>query len=171
MTSGRGYPKRRHWSLLCGAAVLAALLISPHLGRAAPTGRYRPSLPPDAVVAACFPLPAGLTLDFPYQVRSDRDAGRGTARYRRMVVQYDEIDAATARTRIDAALLRAGLSPSAATVTAYPRIPADALVRGQIVLRLPLAHPRPDAAQRGECLDPYSTQRFPRSWAASDSYA
>lgn len=173
MTSGRRdrEPRRWRWSLLLGIVVLTALLISPHVGRAEPTGRYRPVLPTDAIDAACFPLPVGLTLDFPYQVRSDRDVGRGATRHRRLVVQYDEIDAATARARIGAALLRAGLPPYAADVTAYPRIPAEALVRGQIVLRLPLAHRQPDAELRGDCLDPFSTKRFPRSWPPSNTYA
>ncbi|MGZ4451494.1 MAG: hypothetical protein ACXVD1_01145 [Nocardioides sp.] len=154
-----------------GSVVLAALLVSPHVGRAVPSGNYRPILPTDAIVGACFPLPEGLTLDFPYQVRSDGDVGRGAARHRRLVVQYDEIDAATARQRIGAALARAGLSPDAATVTAYPRIPSDSLVRGELVLRLPVVHRQRAAELRGDCLDPFSTKRFPRSWPPSNIYA
>ena len=162
---------RGRWSPLLVVVLLAALLISPHVGRAVPSGNYRPVLPTDAIASGCFPLPPGLTLDFPYQVRSDTDVGRGAARHRRLVVQYDEIDAATASERIRAALVRAGLSPDAATVTAYPRIPSDSVVRGRLVLRLPLAHRKRTADLRGSCLDPFSTKRFPRFWPPSNTYA
>jgi len=173
MQTQRGPRKQRwrRWSPLIGTLVLALLLISPHVGRAAPSGRYRPLLPTDAIASHCFPLPTGLTLDFPYQVRSDTDVGRGAARHRRLVVQYDEVDEATARQRIRAALVRTGLSPDAASVTAYPRIPSDSLVRGQIVLRLPPAHRQRTADLRGSCLDPFSTKRFPRFWPPSNTYA
>ena len=167
---GATYLRRRWWVVLAPVAVVL-LLISPHVGRAVPSGDYRPVLPTDAIAAACFPLPDGLTFDFPYQVRRDGDVGRGTARHRRLVVQYDEVDEATARERIRAALVRAGLSPDAASVTAYPRVPSDSLVRGQIVLRLPRASRQRVADLRGDCLDPFSTKRFPRSWPPSNTYA
>ena len=57
------------------AVAVLAIVISPALGRAAPTGNYRPPLPPDTIELGCYPLPRGLTLDFPYQVRSDGDVG------------------------------------------------------------------------------------------------
>ena len=151
--------------------VLAALLVSPHLGRASPTGNYRPDLPADALASGCYPLPAGLTLDFPYQVRRDGDVGRGAGRHRRLVLQYDRLDAVSVRARLGAALRRAGLPEDAATVTAYPRVPADAVVRGQVVLSLPVVAQSTAAPDPAQCLDPFTTKRFPRSWPPSTSYA
>ncbi|HYG92231.1 MAG TPA: hypothetical protein VD859_01480, partial [Nocardioides sp.] len=39
--------------------VLAVLLLSHRIGRAEPTGDYRPELPPDALTNGCYPLPSG----------------------------------------------------------------------------------------------------------------
>ena len=151
--------------------VVAALLVSPHVGRAAPTGNYRPVLPADAIANGCYPLPAGLTLDFPYQVRRDGDVGHGARRHRRLVLQYDRLEPASVRARLTAALRRAGLPPRAAAVTAYPRVPDDAVVRGQVVLTLPVVEQSPDAPDPAQCANPFSTKRFPHSWPPSTSYA
>jgi hypothetical protein len=168
--SGRG---RRSWLVptLVAVVALAALLVGPHVGRAIPSGAYRPVLAIDALASGCFPLPAGLTIDFPYQVRRDGDVGHGPRRHRRLVLQYDQVDPGTARARISAALRRAGLSPRAATVTAYARVPSDSVVRGQIVLRLPVTRRARDVADPGLCQDPSITKRFPASWPASTHYA
>jgi hypothetical protein len=152
-------------------AVLATLLIGPHVGLAEPSGSYRPVLPADALASGCYPLPRGLTIDFPYQVRSDGDVGTASRRHRRLVLQYDLVDPLTARIRIAAALRRAGLPQRAATVTAYPRVPGDSVVRGEIVLRLPVAARSTDVADPAACRDPFTTKRFPASWPASTSYA
>jgi len=167
---------RRRWYLPLAALVVVLLLIGSRAGRAEPTGSYRPLLPADAIASGCYPLPTGMRIDFPYQVRSDGDVDGPHGRHRRLVLQYDEIDAATAQRRITAALRRAGLPARAATVTAYPRVPSDALVRGEIVLTLPSvaragAHSSAHVPDPAQCDDPFSTKRFPPDWPPSTSYA
>jgi hypothetical protein len=162
---------RRRWWLLPVLAALALVLISPHVGRAEPTGNYRPLLPADALANGCYPLPAGMTIDFPYQVRSDGDVDGPGGRHRRLVLQYDEIDRATAQQRITAALQRAGLPVASATVTAYPRVPADSIVRGEIELSLPVVAQQTDVPDPDQCANPFSTKRFPPDWPSSTSYA
>lgn len=171
MTSARRAGLRRRWWLLLPLLLLVAILISPHVGRAEPLGNYRPLLPADALKSGCYPLPTGMTIDFPYQVRRDGDVQGPTGPQRRLVLQYDEIDAATARARITAALERAGLPASRAVVTAYPRIPADSLVRGQIVLTLPVVAEQTDVPDPAQCANPFSTKRFPPDWPPSTHYA
>lgn len=152
-------------ALLVGAVTLAvvAILISPALGRAAPTGSYRPSLPPDPIALGCYPLPRGLTLDFPYQVRSDGDVdGR-----RVLVLHWDELDAADVRRRLDLALHRAGLPRRTASVAPFPDLSPDAIVRGTVVLRLPVV---PLSSAAPACADPRTTKRFPDDWAPSTEY-
>lgn len=162
--------RRRLWAPILVLLVAAALL-SPHVGRAEPTGNYRPLLPADALASGCYPLPPGLTVDFPYQVRRDGDVAGPRGPQRRLVIQYDEVDPATARARITAALQRAGLPASNASVTSYPRIPADSLVRGQIVLTLPSVAQRRDVPDPAQCANPFSTKRFPPTWPPSTHYA
>ena len=162
---------RRRWYLPLAALVVVLLLIGSRAGRAEPSGNYRPLLPADALASGCYPLPRGMTIDFPYQVRSDGDVNGPRGRHRRLVLQYDEIDAATAQQRISAALRRAGLSAAAATVTSYPRIPSDSVVRGQIVLTLPSVAERADVPDPSQCDNPFSTKRFPADWPPSTSYA
>ncbi|MDZ5619642.1 hypothetical protein SFC88_02330 [Nocardioides sp. HM23] len=143
--------------------VVVAILVSPALGRATPTGSYRPPLPPDTIELGCYPLPRGLTLDFPYQVRSDGDVhGR-----RVLTLHWDELAAADVRRRLDAALDHAGLPRRTATVTPFPDQPADAIVRGTVVLRLPVA--RLGSADP-TCADPRTTKRFPDDWVPSTEY-
>ena len=147
---------------LAVAAVIAlvAVLVSPALGRAVPSGAYRPELPPDPIELGCYPLPSGLTLDFPYQVRRDGDV-RGQ---RVLTLQWDELDAADVRRLLAEALDRAGLPRRTATVTPYDD---EAIVRGTIVLRLPRA---PLASNDPDCLDPRTTKRFPPDWTPSTEY-
>lgn len=151
--------------------LLALLLISPHVGRAEPSGNYRPPLPADALASGCYPLPTGMTIDFPYQVRSDGDVDGPGGRHRRLVLQYDEVDRATAQQRIAAALRRAGLPAGNATVTSYARIPSDSIVRGEIVLTLPTVALHSDVPDPAQCANPFSTKRFPPDWAPSTRYA
>jgi hypothetical protein len=153
----------RPWLWAVAAVLLALVLVSPHVGRAEPSGNYRPPLPAAALATGCYPLPAGMSLDFPYQVRSDGDVGQR----RRLVLQYDQVDKATVVSRLGAALARAGLPADSATVTAYPRIPSDSVVRGQIVLDLPQEEVKSHDPQ---CDNPFSTKRFPPSWAPSTHY-
>lgn len=162
---------RRRWYLPLAALVVALLLVGPHVGRAEPSGNYRPLLPADAIASGCYPLPTGMTIDFPYQVRSDGDVNGPHGRHRRLVLQYDEIDAAAARQRITTALRRAGLPADAAAVTSYPRIPASSVVRGQIVLTLPSVAQQSNVPDPAQCDNPFSTKRFPPDWPPSTSYA
>jgi hypothetical protein len=152
-------------AVLVGVLTVAvvAILVSPALGRSAPTGSYRPALPPDTIELGCYPLPRGLTFDFPYQVRSDGDV-RGR---RVLTLHYDELEASEVRRRLGVALDRAGLPRRAATVTAFPDLPADAIVRGTVVLRLPVA---PLSSTDPACADPRTTKRFPPGWAPSTEY-
>lgn len=151
--------------LVASAVVLAvvAVLVSPALGRAVPSGDYRPPLPPDTIELGCYPLPRGLTLDFPYQVRSDGDVDG----HRALTLHYDELGAAEVRRRLGAALDRAGLPRRAATVTPFPNLPPDAIVRGTVVLTLPVV---PLSGDDPACTDPLTTKRFPEDWAPSTEY-
>ncbi len=144
-------------------AVVVAILISPALGRAEPTDNYRPPLPPDPIELGCYPLPPGLTLDFPYQVRSDGDV----AGHRLLILQWDELAAADVRRMLGAALHRAGLPRRAVTVTPFPDVAPDAIVRGSVVLRLPVVAL---ASDDPACADPATTKRFPDDWAPSTAY-
>lgn len=162
---------RRRWWLLPALIALVLLLVSPHVGRAEPTGNYRPPLPADALATGCYPLPSGMTIDFPYQVRSDGDVEGPGGQHRRLVLQYDEVDRATAQQRITAALRRAGLPPGNASVTSYARVPSDSIVRGEIVLTLPSVAQQRDVPDPAQCANPFSTKRFPPDWPPSNSYA
>lgn len=158
----------RHRDLRTGFAVsiavaLAAILVSPALGRAEPTGAYRPTLPPDPLELGCYPLPPGLTIDFPYQVRSDGDV-RGR---RVLVLHWDELDAPEVRRRLAAALVRAGLPRGSASVTPFPNLTPDTIVRGEVVLHLPVV---PLSSDDPACADPATTKRFPDTWAPSTEY-
>lgn len=144
------------------AAALAVAVISPHLGRAEPMGTYRPDLPAPALENGCFPLPSGLRLDFPYQVRSDGDVPTAAGVRRRLVLQYDELGAAQVRDRLDRALAAAHLPAASAVVTPIPGVADDAVVRGTVVLSLPRATApvgRPATADQ-VCSDPAATKRF-----------
>lgn len=159
----RSRPKRTVPILAALVLALLAVALSPTLGRAVPSGRYRPALPPDTIALGCYPLPPGLTLDFPHQVRSDGDL-RGR---RVLVLQWDELDAAEVRRRLDTALDRAGLPRRTATVSPYPDAGAGTIVRGSVVLRLPVAALASDDAA---CRDPATTKRFPADWRPSTEY-
>ena len=96
-------------------------------------------------------------------MRSDGDVdGR-----RVLTLHWDELDATDVRRRLGAALARAGLPRRAATVTPFPDLPPDAIVRGTVVLRLPVA---PLASSDPACTDPRTTKRFPDEWAPSTAY-
>ncbi len=148
---------------VAGAVCVLAVLVSPHVGRAEPTGNYRPILPPDTVALGCYPLPDGLTLDFPYQVRSDGDVDGN----RHLVLHWDELDEAEVRRRLDAALDRAGLPRGAASVTPLDSLPPDSIVRGTVELELPVVEL---ASDDPDCLNPRTTKRFPADWAPSTAY-
>jgi hypothetical protein len=157
-------------------ALAVVVLISPSRGRASPLGVYRPPLQAGALESGCYPLPAGVALDFPHQVRLDGDVSTGAGPRRRLEVQYDVLDAAAVSARLRRTLLAAGYAeqPAAgdelrfrgpagvavgATVTPLAGVPDDAIVRGTVVLDLPtLGAQRDDRA----CADPAVTKRVPR---------
>lgn len=164
-----------------GLAVVVALVLvalSPSFGRAEPTGNYRPELPPDALTNGCYPLPDGLTLDFPYQVRTDEDVTVDGEQRRHLRVQYDVVDAPEVVESLTASFLDAGFSTVTATadelafertdtgvvtatVTPLDGITEESIVRGTVVLDLPSI---PVASDDPVCDDPYSTKRFPDSY-------
>ena len=162
--------------------VLAVLLLSHRIGRAEPTGDYRPELPPDALTNGCYPLPSGVVLDLPYQVRSDGDVVvRGEPR-RRVLGHYSLVDRDEALARIVASFEDAGFSPEesdegslvleddaevlgrrgtgivAVRVEQLPDTSADTLVRGSFELDLPVVE---RASDGGWCDNPSSTKRWP----------
>jgi hypothetical protein len=153
------------------AMVVAVVLLSGSSGRAHPTGGYRPDLPPAALTNGCWPLPAGVVLDFPHQVRTDGDLGDPPRR--QLVLQFDVIDADTARAELREAFLVAGFADSrddreqlvferpgfgtvSALVTPLPGA-EDFVVRGTIVLDLPVSAP---STSDPVCDQPSSTKRF-----------
>ncbi|CAB4720101.1 MAG: hypothetical protein F2667_10025 [Actinobacteria bacterium] len=139
-----------------GAALLVVVACSNAFGRAETVHNYRPDLPPDSLVA-CRPLPDGLRLDFPHQVRSDDVVGVGGAARRRLVVQWDLLDEQAVRELLDAALAGAGLDPADAVVEPLPDGGPQYVVRGTITLTLPVGRESDD----GACASPYTTKDFP----------
>ncbi|MEZ0577826.1 hypothetical protein [Nocardioides sp. MH1] len=172
---------RRTVALAGTAVVLVVLLLSHRFGRAEPTGDYRPRLPDDALATGCFPLPGGAHLTFADQVRRDGDVEVDGERRRRLVGQYDEIDAPAALDAIvgdfedagfiasgrpapyDAVLRRRGAVHDRAqvvrvSVQQLPGIAADSLVRGTFELDLPVVRAAKDDPV---CSDPKATKRWP----------
>ncbi len=156
------------------AAAVAVLLLSPSFGRAEPTGNYRPDLPPDALATGCFPLPGGAELDLAHQVRDDRDVLTLEGHRRRLTLQYDVVDRAEAERRVVAAFAAVGFvaergdEPDTLALTRgaqavhvlveeIPGTSAETLVRGWILLDLPVTQAVSDAAV---CGDPRSTKRW-----------
>lgn len=178
--AGNGSAKRlgrRTWIALV-VAVLALVFLSPAFGRADPRAGFRPVLPPDALTNGCYPLPSGLRLTFPYQVRLDGDvtAADGTPG-RELVLQYDLRDADEVEQALVADFHRAGFRsvgvPASNGVLTFTRadtgtvgaqvlplsVPYDAgIVRGSISLSLPRVAVQSDSPV---CSDPNSTKRFP----------
>ncbi|CUR55042.1 exported hypothetical protein [metagenome] len=148
--------RRAAW-LALAVACLVVVLASGSFGRAQPTGSYRPSLPPDALENGCWPLPDGVHLDFPYQVRSDEDVSGEHGPRRRLVLQYDLVGAEVVRADLRRAFPASGPEVRA-EVTPLEDIAPDSVVRGTVVLDLPPARPGPQGPQ---CADPFSTKRFP----------
>jgi hypothetical protein len=158
-------------TILVGVAV-ALVLLSGSFGRAHPTGNYRPDLPPAALTNGCWPLPAGIAFDFPHQVRTDGDIGDPPRRH--LVLQFDVIDADTARARVEEAFRSAGFEQSSSAGAerlvfekpGYGSVIADVtplagaeeyVVRGTIALDLPSSAPLTDDEV---CDQPFSTKRF-----------
>ncbi len=155
--------------LIAGLVVICAF--SNEFGRAQPTARYAGIAPPPVLTNGCYPLPSGLELDFPHQVRRDDDEDA-----RRLIrLQYDLIDEDAARERLVAAFKEAGFRKLPgdelrfnsrdvgrvnATITPLD-VDEDSFVRGTIELDLPAI---PRAYDDPICRDPYVTKRFPDSF-------
>ncbi|MFA6298183.1 MAG: hypothetical protein WC642_03395 [Nocardioides sp.] len=158
--------------------VVVLVALSPTFGRAEPTGSYRPVLDPDALTNGCYPLPDGVTLDFPYQVRTDGDVTVDGEQRRELRVQYDVVDADEVVESLTASFRDAGFTTETdsgdelvferadtgtvtATVAPLEDVPDDSIVRGTVVFDLPSI---PVASDDPVCDDPYSTKRFPDSY-------
>lgn len=153
-----------------GSGALVLVLVSSAFGRAEPTGNYRPPLSPDALTNGCYPLADGIELDFPAQVRHDGDVETATGQRRVLTLHWDLLDVDELETALDRSMTAAGYTRSgllawtkgdhrvSATVTELPDLPDDSLVRGTVVLDLPVT---PLASDDPVCQDPYSTKRFP----------
>jgi len=170
---------RRVWAIAGIAVVLAVLLLSPRFGRADPTGDYRPVLAPDGLAIGCYPLPGGVTFDFPYQLRSDGDVEVDGELRRVLVAQYDEMGEAAALDAIVADFAEAGFVESQrpappydavlrrpggaradvvrVTVEPLPGVEEDMIVRGTFELDLPVAEVGSDSP---DCESPQSTKRW-----------
>lgn len=176
--------KARRIGALAGIGlVIAVLLLSHRIGRAEPTGDYRPDVPPDALATGCFPLPGGATLDFGYQIRRDGDDEVDGEMRRLLVGQYDEIDEPEALDVIVADFVEAGFVSARApepydavlrktgpdgtdvvrvSVAQLPDIEEGSLVRGTFELDLPVVEPPADPPE--VCGDQDSTKRFVPWW-------
>ena len=146
-----------------GVLVLVALLLvglSPLFGRSAPTGNYRPALPPDALTDGCWPLPGDVRLDFAYQVRTDDVVATSAGPRRVVVLHYDQVSAGEALAAVQAAFAAEGLADdveiSAHDFSDTADLADTAVVHGEMVLDLPPSEPE----RRPECLDPFSTKQF-----------
>ena len=155
---------------------IALIAFSSSFGRATPTGSYRPDLPPAALSTGCWPLPSGVRFDFAYQVRVDGDIGDAGQERRRLVMQFDLIDVATARERVTRAFIAAGFDRGsvgsgealafhkpgvgqvAVKLSALPGTTGDSIVRGTIVLDLPSTRVQ---SNDPVCSQPFATKRFP----------
>lgn len=152
---------------------MVLVLLSPAFGRAEPTGNYRPDLPPDALTTGCYPLPDGIVLDFPYQVRHDGDVRSAAGLHRELVLHWDELDVDDLVASLGRSLEAAGYRPEGelawvrgehevrASVTPFD-VPDDTVVRGQVVLTLPFAAL---ASADPICQNPFATKRFPTEGA------
>jgi hypothetical protein len=160
-------------------AVLAVLLLSHRFGRADPTEDYRPVVPPDALTNGCYPLPGDVRFSFGYQIRLDGDVRVDGELRRRLIGQYDELDAPEALDAIVADFAAAGFvaarrpapygavlrEPGAGRheivrvmVEQLRDIEEDTIVRGTFELDLPVVEPPKDAPD--VCSQPKSTKRW-----------
>ncbi len=137
-------------------ATLVALLVSPALGRADPSGNYRPALPPDALTNGCWPLPGGVRLGFGYQVRTDDLVTTAAGRRRIVVLHFDRLDADEAEHSARQAFAAAGVDDAYVTASDFDDALPDAVVRGEMRLDLPPSRP----AGGDLCHQPFSTKRF-----------
>ena len=160
--------------------ILVALLLiafSNAFGRAEPTGRYRPLLPPAALETGCYPLPDGVRLDFSFQVRSDGDVETDSGPRRRLEMQYNFVGEEELRSELLTTFTRAGFEvvrelPLRGEVIREETGPIawvihpldvadDATVQGSITFDLPVVERQSDSPV---CEDPFATKRFPETF-------
>jgi hypothetical protein len=142
-------------------------------------------MPPDALSNGCYPLPDGVRLDLPYQVRSDVDVRTGGRERRELVGHYSLVDEQHALAALVGSFRSRGFTESPAPGTADEVLPGaatrvltkpgtgrvvvqvqplpdtspDTLVRGVFALDLPVAERASDSAW---CDRPSSTKRWPQ---------
>ncbi|WP_134766582.1 hypothetical protein [Nocardioides sp. 1609] len=152
-------PTRPRARLSAAALVVGSVLVlvSPVLGRADVNGSYRPVLPPDGLTTGCFPLPGGVVPDFAYVLRRDGDTLAADGLRRRTVLQLDRIDAGEAKARLEAQFGEAGVRDVRIEARDFEGVPDDAVVRGEMVLDLPVVTRQSDDP---DCFDLNSTKRF-----------
>ena len=123
-----------------GVVAVVLLLLSPTFGRAAVSGQYRPLLPPDGLTNGCYPLPGGVVPDFAYVLRRDGDTvdaaraapARGAALRPGRRGRGDRDDPGAVRRG------RGGRRGRRVSARDFPGVPDDAVVRGEMVLDLPV---------------------------------
>lgn len=152
-------PRSRHRAAIVAAGVAVVLvLLSPLFGRAGVSGQYRPLVPADGLTSGCYPLPGGVVPDFAYVLRRDGDTLDSHGLRRRAVLHYDRIDAAEATATIQAQFARAGVIDQVRVwAHDFADVPDDAVVRGEMVLDLPVVAV---ASDDPVCEDHNATKRF-----------
>ncbi|MCW2815076.1 MAG: hypothetical protein JWN84_2531 [Nocardioides sp.] len=149
---------RHRVAVVAGLVAVVLLFLSPTFGRAPVSGQYRPLLPPDGLTTGCYPLPGGVVPDFAYVLRRDGEVLDAQGLHRRAVLHFDRVDAAEAVATIVAQFEAAGVAPDVrVSARDFDGIPDDAVVRGEMVLDLPVVAEQSDDPV---CDDPNSTKRF-----------
>jgi hypothetical protein len=165
--------------VIAGVLVFAVLIAAGQsLGRAEPTGNYRPDLVADPLGIGCYPLPDGVVLDFPYVVRRDGDVPTASGERRSLELHWSLLDLDQVRDRLSQAFTRAGFAvtgrdPAALSMTrpepggGVTRVAArlteldnrspDPIVRGVLELDLPVVALSSDDPA---CANPFVTKRF-----------
>lgn len=166
---------------MAGVLVFAVLMAAGQsLGRAEPTGNYRPDLVADPLGIGCYPLPDDVVLDFPYVVRRDGDVPTASGERRSLVLHWSLLDLDQVRDRLSEAFTRAGFvvtgrstTPAelsmarpepggrvtrvAARLTELDNRSPDPIVRGVLELDLPVVALSSDDPA---CANPFVTKRF-----------
>ncbi|MEP9364402.1 hypothetical protein ABLE68_15660 [Nocardioides sp. CN2-186] len=169
------------WPVVLVAGVFVVMAVAGQsFGRAEPTGSYRPPLVADTLRLGCYPLPDGVTLDFPYVVRSDSDAVTAAGERRLLVLHWSLLDLDQVRERLREAFTRSGFevtgrsasgtelvmtrsepgggsTRAAARFTMLDNRSPDPIVRGVVELDLPVVAL---SSGNADCANPFVTKRF-----------
>lgn len=170
--------------MVVGVLVLVVLAVAGRsVGRAEPTGNYRPPLVADPLRLGCYPLPSGVHLDFPYVVRRDGDVATASGARRSLVLQWSLLGLDEVRERLREDLGRAGFEPAGhdtsgsdlsmkrpdagggstvvvARLHALANPSSDPIVRGELELDLPVVEL---SSTDPACANPFVTKRFEES--------